>query len=51
MEAAPVRWDPQQYARFAEQLKSVRRAMADYFAGQEFFPFYVGAEAEADFEV
>ena len=34
-----------QYAHFLEQLRSVRRAMADYFAGQEFFPFYVGAEA------
>lgn len=30
-----------QYAKFSEQLKSVRRAMADYFAGQEFFDFYV----------
>ena len=39
-----------QYSHFLDQLRSVRRAMADYFAGQEFFPFYVGAEAEADFE-
>ncbi len=31
----------QQYARFLEQLRSVRRAMTDYFAGQEFFEFYV----------
>jgi hypothetical protein len=38
------------YAQFLEQLKSVRRAMADYFAGQEFFPFYVGAEANEEFE-
>src|SRR4051794_40650334 len=30
----------QQYAHFVEQLRSVRRAMADYFAGQEFFAFY-----------
>lgn len=34
----------QQYAHFVEQLRSVRRAMADYFAGQEFFPFYAGAD-------
>ena len=32
----------EQYSRFAEQLRSVRRAMADYFAGQEFFEFYSG---------
>lgn len=32
----------QQYARFAEQLRSVRKAMADYFAGQGFFEFYAG---------
>jgi hypothetical protein len=31
-----------QYARFAEQLRSVRRAMLDYFAGQGFFEFYAG---------
>jgi hypothetical protein len=29
-----------QYARFLEQLRTVRRAMADYFAGQQFFSFY-----------
>jgi len=42
-----------QYAYFLEQLRSVRRAMADYFAGQEFFPFYTGEEdshEEADTE-
>ena len=33
----------QQYAQFLEQLRSVRRAMADYVAGQEFFDFYTGA--------
>jgi hypothetical protein len=33
-----------QYARFLEQLRNVRRAMADYLAGQEFFPFYVEDE-------
>ncbi|QDV33270.1 hypothetical protein [Tautonia plasticadhaerens] len=37
-----------EYAHFLEQLKSVRRAMSDYFAGQEFFPFYVGAEADGE---
>ena len=31
-----------QYAQFLEQLRSVRRAMSDYFAGQEFFDFYTG---------
>jgi hypothetical protein len=31
-----------QYARFLEQLRSVRKAMADYFAGQQFFEFYTG---------
>ena len=37
-----------QYAQFVEQLRSVRRAMADYFAGQQFFDFYVG---DADEEI
>ncbi len=32
-----------QYAQFVEQLRSVRKAMADYFAGQEFFEFYTSA--------
>ena len=36
----------QQYAKFLEQLRSVRRAMADYFAGQQFFEFYVDDVAE-----
>ena len=36
----------EQYARFAEQLRSVRKAMSDYFAGQEFFEFYTGEETE-----
>ena len=31
----------QEYARFQDQLRSVRRAMSDYFAGQQFFDFYV----------
>lgn len=34
------------YAQFNEQLKSVRKAMADYFAGQEFFDFYTEDEPE-----
>jgi hypothetical protein len=29
-----------QYARFMTQLRGVRKAMADYFAGQRFFDFY-----------
>jgi hypothetical protein len=33
-----------QYARFADQLRSVRRAMSDYFAGQAFFEFYTSPE-------
>jgi hypothetical protein len=36
-----------QYARFAEQLRSVRKAMADYFAGQGFFDFYAGQDGDA----
>jgi hypothetical protein len=37
-----------QYARFARQLRAVRRAMADYFAGQQFFDFYPGEPVEDD---
>jgi hypothetical protein len=41
-----------QYAHFLEQLRSVRRAMADYFAGQQFFDFYIGEpEEEEEFEM
>jgi hypothetical protein len=29
-----------QYARFLKQLRSIRKAMSDYFAGQQFFEFY-----------
>lgn len=32
----------QQYARFMKQLRAVRKAMSDYFAGQRFFDFYPG---------
>ncbi|GIW89344.1 MAG: hypothetical protein KatS3mg108_3668 [Isosphaeraceae bacterium] len=35
-----------QYARFADQLRSVRKAMADYFAGQGFFDFYTDADPD-----
>lgn len=36
-----------QYSRFLKQLRSVRKAMADYYAGQRFFDFYPGdAEGE-----
>jgi hypothetical protein len=37
-----------QYAQFVEQLRTVRRAMADYFAGQQFFDFYVEEPEEAE---
>ncbi len=37
-----------QYAKFNEQLRSVRRAMADYFAGQEFFNFYTDEKPETE---
>jgi hypothetical protein len=33
-----------EYARFVKQLRSVRRAMSDYFAGQAFFPFYASED-------
>ncbi len=36
-----------QYSRFVKQLRTVRKAMADYFAGQRFFDFYPG-ETEDD---
>ena len=35
-----------QYSQFLDQLRTVRRAMADYFAGQQFFDFYVEDDAE-----
>jgi hypothetical protein len=40
-----------QYARFLKQLRTVRRAMSDYFAGQQFFDFYPGEPDEDDAEV
>jgi hypothetical protein len=39
-----------QYTRFLTQLRSVRRAMADYFAGQRFFDFYPGEDEEDEAE-
>jgi hypothetical protein len=33
-----------QFARFADQIRTVRKAMADYFAGQGFFEFYTTEE-------
>ena len=42
-----------QYTRFLKQIRSVRKAMADYFAGQRFFDFYSDEpeEEEAEFEL
>ncbi len=42
-----------QYTRFLKQIRSVRRAMSDYFAGQRFFDFYSSEpdEEEVEFEV
>jgi hypothetical protein len=37
-----------QYAKFLKQIRTVRRAMADYFAGQQFFDFYPGDPEEED---
>ena len=39
-----------QYARFVKQLRAVRRAMSDYFAGQRFFDFYPGDAEDDDIE-
>ena len=35
-----------QYAHFLDQLRTVRKALADYFAGQEFFDFYAAPPEE-----
>jgi hypothetical protein len=40
-----------QYARFLKQMRAVRKAMADYFAGQRFFDFYSEANEEEEAEV
>jgi hypothetical protein len=39
-----------QYAKFLKQLRTVRRAMSDYFAGQKFFDFYPGDTGEEEVE-
>ena len=39
-----------QYAKFVKQLRTVRKAMADYFAGQRFFDFYPGDPEEDEAE-
>ncbi len=40
-----------QYTKFLKQLRVVRKAMADYFAGQRFFDFYPGDPEEDEMEV
>ncbi len=40
-----------QYARFQKQLRSVRRAMADYLSGQQFFDFYPANSEDAGEEL
>jgi hypothetical protein len=40
-----------QYTKFVKQLRVVRRAMADYFAGQRFFDFYPGDPDEEELDV
>ena len=39
-----------QYVRFQTQLRTVRKAMADYFAGQRFFDFYTELPDEEEAE-
>ena len=34
----------EQYAKLLEQQRAIRRAMADFFAGQQFFDFYTETE-------
>jgi hypothetical protein len=40
-----------QYTKFLKQLRIVRKAMADYFAGQRFFDFYPGDPDEEELEI
>src|SRR5580704_11006767 len=40
-----------QYARFLKQMRAVRKAMADYFAGQQFFDFYSDEPDEDEAEI
>jgi len=37
-----------QYSRFLKQMRTVRRAMSDYFAGQQFFGFYPDDPADSE---
>jgi hypothetical protein len=37
----------EQYAKLLEQQRAIRRAMADFFAGQQFFDFYTENEPES----
>jgi hypothetical protein len=37
-----------QYSRFLRQVRAVRKAMTDHFAGQRFFDFYPGAQEDED---
>jgi hypothetical protein len=37
-----------QYTRFIKQIRNVRRAMSDYFAGQRFFDFYTDEHEEEE---
>src|SRR5262249_57084012 len=39
-----------EYAKFLKRLRAVRKAMADYFAGQRFFDFYPGNPEEDEVE-
>lgn len=39
-----------EYSRFLKQLRTVRRAMSDYLAGQQFFDFYPDPADEAEEE-
>jgi hypothetical protein len=39
-----------QYIRFQSQLRTVRKAMSDYFAGQRFFDFYTEQLEEEEVE-
>jgi hypothetical protein len=40
-----------QYSRFLKQMRAVRKAMADYFAGQRFFDFYSEHAEEEEAEI
>lgn len=37
-----------EYAKFQEQQRAIRKAMADFFAGQQFFGFYTEAESDVE---